>query len=86
MVISLKALEKAIHFFRRVVVRQPDAQKAAVFLYIQMFGEVQSIVVAIPGEETRRPSSVASCSGVWPAIRIATVGQRASKRSGSLMP
>ena len=35
--------------------RQADAEKTAVLLYIQMFGQVQSVVVAIPGEEAAPP-------------------------------
>lgn len=35
--------------------RQADAQKTAVLLYIQMFGQVQSVVVAIPSEEAAPP-------------------------------
>ena len=31
--------------------RQPDAQEAAVFLYIQAVGEVDGVIVAVPGEE-----------------------------------
>ena len=39
---------ETVHFFCCVVVCQPDAQKAAVFLYIEVLGQVESVVVASP--------------------------------------
>ncbi len=31
--------------------RQADAQEAAVFFHVQAFGEIQGVVVSVPGEE-----------------------------------
>jgi hypothetical protein len=56
----LKALErydafecgqKAIHFFSRVVVYEPNAQEAAGLFYVKALGQVERVVVSIPGEE-----------------------------------
>jgi hypothetical protein len=43
--------QEAVYFFWRVVVDQADAEEAARFFYAEMFGEVEGVVVAIPGEE-----------------------------------
>src|SRR5277367_3417867 len=44
--------QQPVHFFRRVVMRQPDAQKPPVSFHVKTLGEVQRVVVAVPGEET----------------------------------
>src|SRR6202162_72123 len=43
--------QQPLHFLHRVVVHQSDAQKSSQPLYVQLFGEVQGIVVSVPGEE-----------------------------------
>src|SRR5690242_14410544 len=41
----------AIHFFFRVVVDEADAKEPPVLLYAQALGEVEGVVVAVPGED-----------------------------------
>ena len=43
--------EQPLHFLHRVVVHQADAQKSSQALDVQLFGQVQGIVVSVPGEE-----------------------------------
>jgi len=43
--------EQTLHLIHRVVVHQPDAEKSAGLLDIQMLGQIQRVVIAIPGEE-----------------------------------
>ena len=47
----LQRRKQAIHFFEGVVVHQADAKKPAGFLDIEMLGEIQGVIVAVPGEE-----------------------------------
>jgi len=44
--------EKAVDFFGGVVVDEADAEEAAGFFHVELLGEVQSVVVSVPGEET----------------------------------
>jgi len=44
-------VEQAVHFFDRVVVHQADAEKAAGFFHVEMLGEVEGIVISVPGED-----------------------------------
>ena len=43
--------QQPLHFFRRVVVRQADAQHAAALLHAQPLGQVDGVVVAVPGKD-----------------------------------
>ncbi len=43
--------QQAIHFFDGVVVDEADAEEAAGFFYVEALGEVQGVVVSVPGEE-----------------------------------
>ena len=45
----------SVHLLGGVVVHQSDPEKAPSALYPQAFGEIQCIVVAIPGEEAAFP-------------------------------
>src|SRR5277367_476690 len=44
--------EKASDFFGSVVVGEADAEKAAVFFYVQALGEIQGVVISIPSKES----------------------------------
>src|SRR5215467_14760825 len=44
--------EQAVHFFRRVVVHQADAQDAALGLNAKTFGKVHGVKVAVPREDS----------------------------------
>src|SRR5882762_11723234 len=43
--------QQPVHFLYGVVVEEPDAQKPPVLFDVQLFGEVQRVIVAIPREE-----------------------------------
>src|SRR5260370_14636514 len=43
--------EQSLHFLHHVVVHEADAQKSSQALDVQLFGEVQGIVVSVPREE-----------------------------------
>src|SRR5882762_10093211 len=43
--------QQPVHFLYRVVVEEPDAQKPPVLFDVQLFGEIQRVIVAIPREE-----------------------------------
>ena len=47
---AAQGLEHAVDFFFGVVVNEADAEKAAIPLDVEPLGEVERIVVAIPGE------------------------------------
>src|ERR1700685_85907 len=47
-----QSFQQPLHFFRRVVMRQSNSQEAAVFFHVEVLGEVQRVVVSVPGEET----------------------------------
>jgi hypothetical protein len=44
--------EQAIYFFRRVVVSETDAKEAAVFFNVQLFGEIDRVIVPVPCEKS----------------------------------
>jgi hypothetical protein len=44
-------LQQPLHFFHRVVMHQPDTQKTSQSFDVQLLGDIQCVVVAIPGEE-----------------------------------
>ena len=46
-----QGVEEAVDFFGGVVVHEADAQKAAVLLDAEAFGEIQRVVVSVPGED-----------------------------------
>src|SRR5690242_7910652 len=52
-----QAIENTIDLVRRVVVKQSDAQKAAAAFDIEPLGEVQGVVVAVPGENSTLPQA-----------------------------
>ena len=47
----LQCRKQAIHFFGGVVVDQADAQEAAFLFDAETFGEIERVVVAVPGED-----------------------------------
>src|SRR6266849_10953230 len=46
--------QQPVHFVNRVVVHQSDAQKSSEALDVQLLGDVQGIVVSVPGEKAAR--------------------------------
>ena len=47
--------KQAIYFFAGVVVYEADTKEAAGFFYVEALGEVQGIVVSVPGEKAALP-------------------------------
>ncbi len=43
--------EQTIHFIHGVVVHEADTQEAARLFHVEALGEVESVVVSVPGEE-----------------------------------
>ena len=43
--------QQTVHLFHRVVVDEPDAQEASGLFHVEVFGQVERVVVAVPGEE-----------------------------------
>ena len=44
-------LQEAVYFVGGVVVDEADAEEAAGFFHVEMLGEIQSVIVSVPGEE-----------------------------------
>src|SRR5271166_2607602 len=47
--------EQAVDFFGGVVVDEADAQEASTLFHVEVLGEVESVIVAVPGEEAAVP-------------------------------
>src|SRR5262252_3190512 len=43
--------EHPLHFLHRVVVDQADAEEAASAFHAELFGDVQSVIITVPGEK-----------------------------------
>jgi hypothetical protein len=46
-----QAVQHAVHFVLGVVVNQPDSQEATALFHSQPFGQIDGVVVAVPGED-----------------------------------
>ena len=46
-----QAFEHSVHFLLGVVVHESDPQEAAALFDAEPFGQIQSVVVAVPGED-----------------------------------
>jgi hypothetical protein len=49
----LQRFQQAVYFFHCVVVDQADAKEATGFFYVEMFGEIEGVVVAVPTRRSR---------------------------------
>ena len=69
---------------------EADAEKASGFFHVEALGEVESVVVSIPGEEALiaqfRGESERSLVGSLIFDAEGEVGQRSEKRTASVMP